>query len=165
MCPKLYNTKQQGFLLPLALFIVIVMGLFSLVLARNSIQTSNATLLELVSTQAFYAAESGAQRGMQDLLTLNPTSRNAVDSRCASAFPATYTFTVTGLKNCSAVVACSCLYTNNTACSSATAANYSTAATTATLTSFYKISSVATCGSGNFKAVRTIEAGAFLKQE
>ena len=169
MCPdKKYLShpspfkKQKGFLIPLALFILVVMSLFAVVLSRNTIQTSNASTLEMISTQAFYAAESGGQRAMKNLFFPDASARQAVDARCV-ALNTTYSYSVTGLKNCSAVVTCSCLYPDNTACAPATAANYSTV--TNKLTSFYKVSSVATCGSGNLRAVRTIEAGSFLEQE
>ncbi len=161
--PSLFK-KQQGFLIPLALFILVVMSLFAVVLSRNTIQTSNASTLEMISIQAFYTAESGGQRAMKTLFFPNASTRQSVDLRCA-ALSSTYSYSVTGLKNCSAVATCSCLYTDNTACTPATAANYSTAAATNKLISFYKISSVATCGSGNLRSVRTIEVGSFLEQE
>lgn len=158
-----YN-MQKGFLVPLALFIVVVMGLFALVLARNTIQTSHSAVLESISVQAFYAAESGSQRGMQVLFYPDASSRQQVDARCA-ALNTTYSFSVTGLKNCSAVVSCTCLYQDNTACNATTVANYSTSAAVNKLKSFYELVSVATCGNGNLSAVRTIEAGSFLEQE
>ncbi len=156
--------KQDGFLIPLALFILIVMSLFALVLSRNTIQTSTSATLEMISTQAFYAAESGGQRGMQNLFFPDASSRQVVDTRCA-ALNGNYAFTVTGLNNCSAVVTCTCLYPDNTACAPATAANYSTTAAANKLISFYRVSSVGTCGSGTLRSVRTIEAGSFLEQE
>ena len=158
--------QQQGFLLPLAIFIVVVMGVFALVLSRNTIQATTSSVQEAISTQTFYAAESGAQRGMQ-VLFLDKTqalTRQAVDGRCA-ALNATYTYTVPGLNNCSAVVACTCRYQNAAACAPATAANYTAAAPANNLTSFYNITSTATCGSGILRAERTIETGSFLKQE
>jgi MSHA biogenesis protein MshP len=171
MSHKLFHLKkspkqQQGFLLPLAIFIVVVMGVFALVLSRNTIQATTSSVQEAVSTQAFYAAESGAQRGMQVLFfdeTLALT-RQAVDARCVG-LNETITYTVPGLNNCSAVVACTCRYQNAAACAPATAANYAANAPINNLTSFYNITSTATCGSGNLDAERTIEAGSFLKQE
>jgi MSHA biogenesis protein MshP len=158
--------KQQGFLLPLAIFIVVVMGIFALVLSRNTIQSSTSAVQEAISIQAFYAAESGAQRGMQTLFfdTAQALTRQAVDGRCAA--PAIiYADTVPGLSNCSTVVTCTCQFRDETNCAPITSANYTAAATANRLTSFYRITSVATCGSGNLRAVRTIEAGSFLKQE
>ena len=156
--------KQQGFLLPLAIFIVVVMGVFALAISRNTIQTSTSTTLEAVSTQTFYAAESGAQRGMQTLFFPDATVRQQVDTRCVG-LNTTHTFTVAGLRNCSAVVTCTCTFQDGSSCSPITATNYTAAATVNRLTSFYSIRSVATCGSGNLRATRTIEAGSFLKQE
>lgn len=156
--------KQRGFLLPLAIFIVVVMGSFALVLSRNTIQSGGAAVQEITSVQAFYAAESGAQKGMQTLFFPGAIQRQVVDDQCAK--PATTTtYTATGLNNCTALVSCSCVYADGTACSSATSANYLSTAATALQTSFYTITSVGTCGSGNFRAVRTIETGSFLKQE
>lgn len=156
--------KQDGFLIPLALFILIVMSLFALVLSRNTIQTSTSATLEMISVQAFYAAESGGQRGMQVLFFPDASQRQQVDGRCV-ALNNTYTYTATGLGNCSAAVRCNCLYSDNSACAPATATNYSTSAMPDKLKSFYKISSIGACGSGNLRAVRTIEVGSFLDQE
>ncbi len=150
--------------MPLAIFILVVMSLFALVLSRNTIQTSTSATLEMISVQAFYAAESGGQRGMQALFFPDASSRQLTDTRC-SALNTTYVFNVAGLKNCSALVSCSCLYSDNTGCAPSAAANYSTSAGINKLKSFYKISSVGTCGSGQLKSVRTIEAGSFLEQE
>lgn len=161
----MYN-KQQGFLLPLAIFIVVVMGIFALVMSRNSIQTSTSFTLEAVSAQAFYAAESGTQRAMQTLFFPNANSRQQVDARCAT-LNTTHNFTVPGLRGCSAVVTCTCTYADNAGsnCAPGTAANYTSAAPQNMTTSFYTITSTATCGSGTLRAERTIQAGSFLKQE
>ena len=164
------HPKQRGFLLPLAIFILVVMASFALVLSRNTIQSGGAAVQEVTSVQAFYAAESGAQVGMQALFYPDASSRQAVDSRCL-ALNSTTNYTSPGLNGCTAAVSCSCLYADNatyasnTVCSPGTAANYSSTAPANHLTSFYTITSVGTCGSGNFRAVRTIEAGSFLKQE
>ena len=167
MFPKQLR-KEQGFLMPLAIFIIVVMGVFALAISRNTIQTSTSAVLEVITTQTFYAAESGAQRGMQVLFfptaPADNNSRQQVDARCGG-LNTTYTFTVAGLNGCSVVVTCTCTFQDETACLPITAANYSTTAGANRLTSFYKISSVATCGSGILRSTRTIDAGSFLKQE
>ena len=154
--------RQQGFLLPLALFIVVVMGLLALVLMRSTQQTGMGAVQETISVAAFYAAESGAQQGMQALFYNNDLKRQSVDGRCA-ALSTTYPFTANGLKNCSALVSCSCSYNNGSACASGTAANY--AASTAVPESYYTIASTGSCGVLPIKSTRTIQAGSFLKQE
>ena len=156
--------SQQGFLMPLAIFIVVVMGLFALVISRSAIQTSSSSTQEIISTQAFYAAESGAQRGMQTLFFPDASLRQQVDTRCVG-LNTTFTDTVAGLKNCSTVVTCACNFQDETTCAPISAANYTSAAGVNRLTSFYRITSTATCGAGNLRSVRTIEAGSFLKQE
>lgn len=168
------NKHQQGFLLPLALFIVVVMGLFALVLSRNTIQTNSSAVQEAISTQAFYAAESGAQLGMQNLFFPDASLRQQVDQRCVNlaTTPIVRNYSVgggvndiPGLNACNITVRCNCLYQNNNVCDPSSATNYSPTNSAALLTSFYKITSQATCGSGNLRSVRTIEAGSFLKQE
>jgi MSHA biogenesis protein MshP len=154
--------QQQGFLLPLALFLVVVMGLLALVLMRSTQQTGMGAVQETVSVAAFYAAESGAQQGMQTLFYNNDLKRQSVDGRCA-AMNATFTYTANGINNCSAVVTCTCVYSSGAACASGTAANY--AATTTVSESYYTVVSTGSCGVLPLKSTRTIQAGSFLKQE
>lgn len=161
--------KQRGFLIPLSIFIVVVMGMFALVLSRNTVTASNSSTLEWTTLQTFYAAESGSYRGMAKLFFDDASTRLGVDTRCDSfkvVNPATtYTFSVNGLKTCSAKVTCTCVYTDNTPCTIGVGANYSPSAPVDKLTSFYKVTSEATCGTGNGRAVRTIDTGAMMKQE
>ncbi len=155
--------RQRGFLIPLALFIVVVIGSLALVIARTSTQTNTASVQELLSVQTFYAAESGTQRGMQILFFPDASVRQDADTRCV-AMNQTFNFAgIVGLQHCTAQISCSCRYNNNTACAPATAANYSD--TTSVPTSFYTVTTLATCGQGSYRADRTIQAGAFLEQE
>lgn len=154
---------QRGFLIPLALFIVVVIGFLALVITRTSTQTNAASVQELLSVQTFYAAESGAQKAMQLLFFPDARVRQTVDNRCAT-MSQTYNFGgIVGLQHCSAQVSCLCRYSNGAACAPATATNY--AATTTVPNSFYTITSIASCGQAAFRAERTIQAGAFLEQE
>ncbi len=162
MFPKLI-ARQQGFLIPLALFIVVVMGLMALVLSRSSIISHQTFTQELLSTQAFYAAETSTQRAMQTLFFPDATSRQAADVRCA-ALTRTDNFTaIDGLQLCQSEVTCSCVYQNNQVCDASVAANYSAAAVTHT--SIYTITSLAVCDAGSINAFRQIQASAFLEQE
>lgn len=155
--------KQKGFLIPLAVFILVVMSMFALTVSRSTVQATSSTSLELMTLQAFYAAESGSYRGMQTLFFPDPSSRMDVDTRCIN-LNATHNFVITGLKMCSAVVTCACVYTDTSSCSPGTPANYLPSTPYGQLTSFYKLTSVATCGSGNFRSVRTVETGAMMSQ-
>lgn len=139
--------RQRGFLIPLAIFIVVVMSLFAAALWRTTVQTSLSGAQELVAVQAFYAAESGAQNAMQELFFPDASSRAAIDARC-TALSLTPTYTgVAGLGNCSATVSCACVD-----------------CTPASLTSFYTITSVGSCGSGLMSAVRRVRVGSFMDE-
>lgn len=160
--------RQRGFLIPLSIFILVVMSMFAMVLSRNTITASNSSTLEWTTLQTFYAAESGSYSGMAKLFFPMSDVRQQVDSRCndfRAAAPTTINYTVDGLKSCSAVVTCACVYTDNSACVIGDAANYSPSAPVGRLTSFYTITSVATCGTGNGRAVRTIDTGSLMRQE
>lgn len=139
---------QQGFLLPLALFILVVMGVLALTIARTSIQTQTASVAEVLNLQSFYAAESGAQRAMQHLFfdSAAVITRANVNTRC-SDWSQNYAFTsMPGLQACSAQV--NCIFTVDTD----------------DLRSFYTITSVGSCGTGQYRAERTIQAGAFMER-
>jgi MSHA biogenesis protein MshP len=162
MCPNHLFTahRQSGFLLPLALFIVVVMGLLALSLTRTTQQVGVSAVQEAISVQAFYAAESGAQQAMQAMFYQNDLRRQSVDARCITR---TFNYTVDGLKNCTAVVSCTCRYRDASLCSSGTNNNYLT--NSAVPESYYTLASVATCGTAPLTATRTIQVGTFLNQE
>jgi len=142
--------KQHGFLLPLALFILVVMGVLALTISRTSIQTQTSSIQEFMNVQAFYAAESGAQRGMNHLFDPNSTPTRAnVDSQC-NGLNQTYTFTANGLKTCTAEVACT--FTTD-------------ADAPDDIRSFYTITSKGSCGVDQYRAERTIEVGSYMEEQ
>jgi MSHA biogenesis protein MshP len=112
---------------------------------------------------------------MQKLFFPDASTRQQVDQRCVvndvNTLPINRTFNkgtandVPGLNSCSISVSCSCSFADDTSCSPITASNYTSTAGAKRLISFYKITSVATCGSGTLKSVRTIDVGSFMKQE
>lgn len=172
MCPDQlsfkYHRHQRGFLLPLALFILVVMGVLALTISRTATQTNTATIQELTNIQSFYAAESGAQRGMQALF-LSTTSRQDTDSACAgmagNAVVNSDFAGVNGLRMCSVAVSCSCRYQDGSACAHGSAANYLPTSPVGVTKSFYTIRSVGTCGpADHFRAQRIIEVGAYREQ-
>lgn len=159
-----YIHRQQGFLLPLALFILVVMGALALTISRTATQTQNSSIQEFTNIQAFYAAESGAQRGMQALFLANAT-RQATDASCA-AMAINHNFAgVNGLQICNVVVNCTCVYQDGTACAPATAANYLPTAAVGVTKSFYTINSEGRCGHDQFRADRQIQVGSYREQE
>lgn len=140
--------RERGFLIPLAAFILVVISLLAATVMRTSSQVSLAGTQESISTQAFYAAESGAQAAMSVLFSVNG-DRAAVDVNCTNV--QSQVFNVTGLSNCSAAVSCVCVDENNNACPAAG------------LYSFYTINSSATCGSADVTSNRTVQVSAFMQ--
>lgn len=141
-------SAQRGFLIPLAAFILVVIGLLAAQMMRTNSQVSLAGTQEAISTQAFYAAESGAQAAMSRLFSANG-NRATVDVNCTNV--QSQVFNVIGLRNCSAAVTCACVDENDAACSAAA------------LYSFYTISSTGTCGAANVTSNRTIQISAFIE--
>lgn len=153
---------QQGFLIPVAAFIVVIMTIFAATLTRTSSTSNAAFVQEAVSLQAFYAAESGAQAGMSRLFYPEPANRLAADSRCASGVANTQTDPA-GFQGCNIEVTCSCLYEDGSACNVSTAGNYD--GSNGRFYSFYTLRSEAQCGVNPLNAIRTIEVSAYMRDE
>ncbi len=134
---------QKGSLLPAAIFLLVVMALFSASLLNTSTHSSIATTQEAISLAALNAAESGAQFAMGSLFYL-PTTRALTDNRC-TALNGLINFTVPGLSVCS----------SNYSCSASIDAGDTT--------SYYRITSVGRCAVGQVTGQRTIEVSALIK--
>lgn len=122
--------SQRGFSLPIAIFIIVIMAL----LAAGAVNILNKGLSgvsqEVLSTRAFYSAESGAQHVLSQLFPLNGGAAN-----CAAN--SSLTFNSTGLNSCRANMTCS--------------------ATTIGSETFYTVNSTGTCATGSTTTVRQIQ--------
>lgn len=112
MSPDRFNQssclrKQGGFLLPVALFIIVVMGFAALALWRTTSQSNIASVQEVVTVQALYAAESAIQFGLNELFYPNASARPQVDNRCNGLDESLDFSGIDGLNLCSAEVQCS----------------------------------------------------------
>lgn len=146
MCHKLRNRfyaaqrRQQGFLMPLALFILVGMAALALAMSRISSNTFVGVTQESISVQAFYAADSGAAYAMHRLL-FNAASSVDVDGRCNALNGGTLNLNAPGLQNCSAALTCAKAGSLNG-------------------DEVYTLRSAARCGSGTLTAERVVEVGA-----
>ena len=133
--------------MPVAAFIVVVMGLLAAGMGFVSSQTSIGNVQELVSVQAFYSAEAGAQFGMSSVFydSAVAVSRTSATAACASLSGTTLNFSAAGMLSCSASVSCQATID------------------TADTTTFYSITSVGSCGTSPVNAQRTIDVSAFLQ--
>ena len=138
---------QTGFLLPLAVFIVVAMSFFAVTIARITGQTAIATTQEAISSAAFHAAESGAGFSMNQLFydTGAVINRASVDGNCTAVNGSTLNFTVAGLNGCSVNLTCA------------------RSIDAADITSYYRVQSQGICGSGSISAQRTIEVSASMR--
>jgi len=133
--------------MPVAAFIVVVMGLLAAGMSLLSSQSSIASVQEQISVQAFYAAEAGAQFGMNRLFydSSAAISRTSASAACNSVNGTNLTFNVDGMQNCQAAVACT--------------VNIDSGDTT----SFFNISSNASCGGAPVSAQRIVDVSAYLQ--
>lgn len=93
------RSKQTGIGLPVAIFIITIMGLIAAAVNQMGETSSQAYIQNVLSTRAFYAAESGAQLRAQTVLSATPCN-------CGSDLTFTFAATVTGLSGCSATTSC-----------------------------------------------------------
>ncbi len=125
--------RQGGFSLPVVVGVIVLAAVLGAAMVNLVATGQQSVALEVVSTRAFYAAESGAQFGMQRLF---PPSGGAAS--CANA---SVSFATNGLSGCSATVSCT-----------------STGPVNGTM--FYTITSSGSCSSGPTQATRTIQVKA-----
>lgn len=129
--------RQRGFLVPTALFIIVVMGLAALALWRTTSQTNTSAVQELLSTQAFYAAESGVQTGLSRVFYPNASSRTLVDNNCTGLDQTVDFSDINGLNVCQVRVQC-----------------------TLNAPGSYTLTSEGRCASGDLRAERSLEVHA-----
>ncbi|MGI1678359.1 MAG: hypothetical protein K6L75_06500 [Cellvibrionaceae bacterium] len=139
--------KQQGWLMPMAAFIVVVMGLLAVNLSRIGTQSSFTRVQEQVSIQAFFTAESVAQFAMNQLFysTSSTISRTYSTNACSSVNGDNLSFSAAGMNGCTAIVSCT---------ASVDGADSIT---------FYEIQSRAQCGVEPIWSERTVTVKAFLE--
>ncbi|ABD80407.1 hypothetical protein [Saccharophagus degradans] len=136
--------RSKGFLMPLAAVLVVGVAMMALAISHMASNSGNSSVQEGLSLQAFYAAESGAQYAMNQLM-FDVTSRTSADANCAALSGTSLNFSAVGLAVCSASLTCS---VSNDA---------------ANTTSFYSVTSSANCGAGDLFAQRTISVSAFFQ--
>lgn len=96
--------QQAGLGLPVALFIITIMGLIALAVNRLNESTAQSFSQNILSARAFYAAESGAQLRAQSVLAGPP---------CLCGSDVNYQFSVAGLVSCQANTVCTSFEAND----------------------------------------------------
>lgn len=132
---KLYQC--YGYLMPFTLIIILILGAFSLAIHQLVNRSQRLALQQGLSSQAYYAAESGAQYAMHQLY-FNQTTRVQVDARCISVNGSNINFNATGLSQCTSSLTCS------------------RTVNTGDTESYYTITSNGQCGAGVGLAERSV---------
>jgi len=122
------NKRQRGLGLVGAIFIIVIISLMSVAMSRMLQSDSDTFSYEITGLKAFLAAESGAHLG------LNRAIPPAGGGTCTGR---TFNFTDAALNRCSATVSCVTQVVNTD--------------------TFYILTSVGQCGSGEIAAERTVE--------
>jgi len=140
----MYRKHQQGFLIPLAAIIVVGLGIMAIAISRISGQGATATVQEGLAVQAYYAADSAAQFTMNQIF-FSASDKATADANCNTVSGSNINFSVKGLAVCESDITCV------------------VSTTPGNTTSYYLITSDASCGSGNSFAERTIAVSAFME--
>ncbi|MCP3908395.1 MAG: hypothetical protein GY712_10320 [Oceanicoccus sp.] len=94
--------KQQGFSVVMAVFIIVVLGMLAAAMIKFLSAGAESVAREIISARALMAAESGAQRKLNEIF---PPGGATDTSRCVADTP--YTFGgIEGCSNTSVSVAC-----------------------------------------------------------
>ncbi|MCV6624765.1 MAG: hypothetical protein OIF38_01630 [Cellvibrionaceae bacterium] len=149
MFPKLKNPArdQAGFVLPVALFLLIAAAALALGLSRSSATVPLIAMQELYSQRAYYAADSGANYALSYLLLRAEPNRSDSDGYCTELNTAQISYSTAGLEGCSASLSCQ------------------QRAGSPNNASYYIITSKGMCGQAPYDASRTIAVSAYLPGE
>lgn len=150
MFRNISHRHQDGFLLPVALFLVIAIAALAVGVSRLSSQATSATFREGIAMQTLYAAESGMQWGMNQLF-FPDASRSTATTNCGAIEDpdpdqSELQFNVTGLQACTVDLSCTAAINRGNTIS------------------YFTLRSAATCGSGELLSERIIEATAYISE-
>lgn len=110
---KLFRMKlsqHSGASLPIALFIVTVLSLIVLSMGQLQESSGQAASLQIQSQRALFAAESGVQITLAQVI---PETENAQEV-CAAGYQSTIEFSVAGLGGCQANISLECVASDAT---------------------------------------------------
>tara|TARA_B100002003_G_scaffold40594_1_gene36218 strand:+ start:4960 stop:5370 length:411 start_codon:yes stop_codon:yes gene_type:complete len=94
--------RQSGAGLPIALFIITILALLVIGMAQLQESSGQAVSLQIQSQRAFFAAESGAQVAVRDVL----------EAGSCSAVSSSIAFNASALDGCSASLSCDSVTAN-----------------------------------------------------
>jgi MSHA biogenesis protein MshP len=102
------RTRQQGSMLVIALFIIVVISLLAASLSRILSSTADSVANEVYSSKAYYAAESGMEYGIYQVLR-NAQECKLFPNRTYLSDADNLQFDISseaGLENCTVTISC-----------------------------------------------------------
>ena len=141
--------SQSGFSIPAALFVLVVVAMLGAAMVAILNQGTAAVAREVVSMRALMAAESGAERGLNQVLEIDASAcTGTMLNPPASLNPlfVTWSMAVDGMTSCDVNV--SCARTQVDGDNDGTPEDY------------YTLRSIGTCGSTADRAFRIVEVQA-----
>ena len=126
-----YKGRQRGFSLAIAIFIIVIMALLGAAMVSIMQRSQQSVSTAVLSTRAFFAAQSGAQQALATLFSLDGSAAS-----CLATYP-TINYTSSGLAGCSALATCSSEVIGSK--------------------TYYTLNSTGSCGHSGDRAVRQVE--------
>lgn len=127
--------KQQGFGLPMALFVITVLAVIISSMASLQNNAASSGALQVQAHRALFSADSGIEASLNILIPPD----GSLGQACATSpfYSQTFASTVIGLQGCSVAVTCSVI--------------------TVAADDYYTLTSTGSCGSGVDLSTRTLE--------
>jgi MSHA biogenesis protein MshP len=138
-----FAARQSGFLVPLALFIVVGAATLAVSMSQMAAGSRSSAVLTAFSTQALYSADAGVQMAMHQLYYGND-DQSSVDAACVSVNGSSFNLSGQGIAGCSVSVTCDVTLSNSGD------------------VSLYSVVSQSECGSGDYEVGRRIRAEAYM---
>ncbi|MFT6387826.1 MAG: hypothetical protein ACJAUP_001198 [Cellvibrionaceae bacterium] len=138
--------NKKGFLLPLALFMIVVSSGVALALLQKVSAPANYLTTSAMAKRSLFASKTGAELAAHQLFfpVSSPVAdRQQMDNRCENLTVGP-TFNVDRLIQCRLIISCECRYESGAVCDSGNNGNYN--GSLGVENSFYRIESEASCG-------------------
>nr|WP_086938851.1 hypothetical protein [Thaumasiovibrio occultus] len=101
---RAWPRQQQGSVLLVVIFVMVVMSLFAVALTRIGVSSQDTTTVEVLGARAWLAAHSGNEVAMNLLFPVDSNAANV--SLCPSETPTPMAVNISGLSGCSVNVLC-----------------------------------------------------------
>lgn len=142
-------SQQKGFSIPAALFVLVVVAMLGTAMVSILNQGTASIAREVVSIRALMAAESGAERGLYEVLESNPAAcTGTMLNPPASLNPliVNWQLVASGMTSCEVNVSCALTQVDTDS--------------DGTLEDYFTLRSEATCGPAADRAFRIVEVQA-----